>query len=335
MPDYLLVANPAARSGKNAARIARVQSLLEKAGAACELFETRAQGATIPALATHLSQKSHYQAVLAMGGDGTFREVGSALFRSGLAEQLPLGMLPTGTANDQGRSFGLSAADSALKDNLRIVLQGKETRLDLGLLRAFDNEHEVASAEFFDSFGLGLSARVLSARNRDVEAVAQWGPLRELYRDQWVYAGAFIRTFLESYVEDDKFRVRLQVDGREVVWDGLIDFIVKATRVYAGAWILVPECRHDDGLFEIVPVKGKRELASRAIATLESNPVREEYLSELGVEFSKHAKGTHLVIEPIANARVPVFAQMDGEEFRPAKSYRIDVVPRALRLIVP
>jgi diacylglycerol kinase family enzyme len=335
MTDYLLVANPAARSGKNAARIARVQRLLEKAGAACELFKTRARGATIPALASHLAQKSRYKAVLAMGGDGTFREVGSALFRSGLMEQLPLGMLPTGTANDQGRSFGLSAADSALKDNIRVLLQGNETRLDLGRLRALDGDREVANAEFFDSFGLGLSARVLSARNRDVEAVAQWGPLRELYRDQLVYAGAFIRTFLESYVEDDKFRVRLRVDGKEIVWEGLIDFIVKATRVYAGAWILVPECRHDDGLFEVVPVKGKGELATRAIATLESNPVREEYLSELGIEFSKHLSGAHLEIEPIANARVPVFAQMDGEEFPPAKSYRIDVVPRALRLLVP
>ena len=161
MPDYLLVANPVARSGKNAARISRVQRLLHKVGAAGELFETRPGGATITALATHLSQKSDYQAVLAMGGDGTFREVGSALFRSGLADRLPLGMLPTGTANDQGRSFGLSAADSALKDNVHIVLQGHETRLDLGRLRAFNEAQEIACAEFFDSFGLGLSARVL------------------------------------------------------------------------------------------------------------------------------------------------------------------------------
>lgn len=168
-----------------------------------------------------------------------------------------------------------------------------------------------------------------------MEAVAQWGPLRELYRDQLVYAGAFIRTFLESYVEDDKFRVRLQVDGREIVWDGLIDFIVKATRVYAGAWILVPECRHDDGLFEIVPVKGKRELASKAIVSLEGNPVREDHLSELGIEFSKHLQGSRMVIDPLPNGRVPVFAQMDGEEFITATRYGIEVIQRALRLIVP
>ena len=53
-----------------------------------------------------------------MGGDGTFREVATGLLDSGRAEDVALAMLPTGTANDQGKSFGLDAGEAALERNV-------------------------------------------------------------------------------------------------------------------------------------------------------------------------------------------------------------------------
>src|SRR6185436_21073687 len=95
--------------------------------------------------------------------------------------------------------------------------------LDVGLYRSGDGR----TACFFDSAGWGLSARVLAQRNKDRAVVETLGPLKELYRDQAVYAGAFLKTFLESYVIDDKFRVVATLDGQRVELDGLTDLIVK------------------------------------------------------------------------------------------------------------
>jgi len=87
---------------------------------------------------------------------------------------------------------------------------------------------------FFDSAGWGISPRVLQLRNEDRKAIAEIPLVRDVYRDQLVYAGALLRTFLESYIEDDKFDVTVTADGETFAWTGLSDLIVKGTRIYGG-----------------------------------------------------------------------------------------------------
>src|SRR5580658_2297167 len=100
---HLLVGNPTAQSGKNAARIERARTALREAGVTCDLLPTLPDGATIAAV-TRALDDGGYGVVIAMGGDGTFREVASGLLESKRSTGIALGMLPTGTANDQGRS---------------------------------------------------------------------------------------------------------------------------------------------------------------------------------------------------------------------------------------
>jgi diacylglycerol kinase family enzyme len=333
---HLLVGNPTAQSGKNAERIERAKKLLEAGGAHVELFPTLPGGETIPRLAEVLAKENH-ACVISMGGDGTFREVGAALVESGHAEKISMGMIPTGTANDQGRSFGLEAREEALAENVRVILAGNETRLDAGNIqatRASDSKRE--KALFFDSAGWGLSARVLASRNEDRKVVAGLGPLKEIYRDELVYVGAFLKTFLESYVVSDKLDVDVVADGKKVRLDGLTDLIVKATRVYAGAWVFDRTSAHDDGLFEVVPFRGKRDWASKAIVDLDGNPLTEEMLNSVGIEHSKPFRASKISMKMrSAEGGAKLAAQIDGEEFFAGELIEIEVIPRALRLIVP
>ncbi len=169
-------------------------------------------------------------------------------------------MLPTGTANDQGKSFGLDATEDALPRNVEIIVLGRETRLDGGVLEQGESPGAMSQRDrFFDSAGFGLSARILAQRNRDRDFVETLGPVKELYRDQAVYAGAFVKTFFESYIENDKFAVMADLDGVPMSFSGLSDLIVNATRLYAGFWVFDPTSLHDDGAFELVPFRGKRD----------------------------------------------------------------------------
>ncbi|MEO6603147.1 MAG: diacylglycerol kinase family protein, partial [Polyangiaceae bacterium] len=296
------------------------------------LLPTLPDGKTVGAVRAALEAGS-YRAVIAMGGDGTFREVAAGLYTSVRREDVALGMLPTGTANDQGRSFGLQADPSALERNIDVIRAAHETRLDVGIYRAGDR----AEADyFFDSCGWGLSARVLAQRNKDRALVEGLGPLKELYRDQVVYAGAFLRTFLESYVINDKFRVVATLDGRRVELDGLTDLIVKNTRVYAGAWVFDETSEHDDGIFELVPFVGKNDWVSKAIRDLEVVPLNEEMLEEIGLEHSKTLRASNMELEIFVPADgAPLAAQLDGEEWPANPLIHIEVVKRGLRLIVP
>jgi diacylglycerol kinase family enzyme len=332
----LLVANPTAQSGKNAARIAQAQTLLDRAGVVHTLLPTLPAGATVGAVSEAL-RGGDWRCVIAMGGDGTFSEVARGLHASGRAEDIPLAMLPTGTANDQGRSFGLSADPMELARNVAVLARGHETRLDAGRLRALDADGGlVQEALFFDSAGWGFSPRTLAARNEDRKVIEGIPVVRELWRDQLVYGGAMLRTFLEGYVENDRFDVALTLDGKAHGWTRLTDLIVKGTRVYGGLWVLDPTSAHDDGAFEVVPMTGRRDWLSKAMVRLDASGKLEEALRTVGVSHSAELRGAHMDV-PLhpAPGALPLYAQMDGEEFPATARAHIDVLPRALRLIVP
>jgi diacylglycerol kinase family enzyme len=332
---HLLVANPTAQSGKNASRIERARAWLADAGVACDLLPTLPGGKTIDAVTCALDAGAH-RVVVAMGGDGTFREVAAGLLASARREQVALGMLPTGTANDQGRSFGLDATEGSLERNLAVLVADRETRLDAGRIRATNGDGAlIAETAFFDSAGWGISARVLAVRNQDRRAVEGIEVLRDLYRDHLVYAGAFVRVFLESYVADDKFDAIVDADGERHELTGLTDLIVKATRIYAGGWVFDKTSRHDDGLFEVVPFRGKRDWTSKAIVDLDGGPLSEEMLNAIGIEHSRPFRAARMEIAFRRPRDVAHAAQIDGEEWLASDRVAIEVVPRAIRLIVP
>ena len=331
MATHLLVGNPTAQSGKNQERIDRALALFRERGIEAELLPTLPEGRTVAAVKDALDAGA-FRVVVAMGGDGTFREVASGLYQSAKRDEVALGMLPTGTANDQGKSFGLEATPDALARNVAVVAAGNETRLDAGVYTA----EGAAPVHFFDSAGWGLSARVLAVRNRDRKVVEGLGPLKELYRDHAVYAGALLKTFLESYVVPDKLTVTAKLDGQAVVLEGLTDLVVKNTRIYAGAWILDNRAKHDDGLFEIVPFQGKRDWASKAMIDLQGNPLTEELLNQVGVEHSKNYQASKIELTLIAPpGGAPLAAQLDGEEWPASSRVSIEVVKQGIRLIVP
>ncbi|MCK6529383.1 MBL fold metallo-hydrolase [Myxococcota bacterium] len=333
---HLLVANPTAQTGRNAARIDRVRGWLAGAGIGCDFLPTLPGGATVGAVREALDAGDH-RVVIAMGGDGTFREVAAGLVLSARREDVALGMLPTGTANDQGRSFGLDSVEDALEDNLSVVRAGRETRLDAGHIVTSDAEGRVLDDTwFFDSAGWGISARTLAARNQDRRTVEQVPVLRAVYRDKLVYAGAFLRTFLESYLVADKFDAVVESGGERVELTGLTDLVVKGTRVYAGAWVLDRTSRHDDGLFEVVPFRGKRDWTSKAIVDLEGNPLTEEVLNTIGISHSRPFRISRCSMTfRVPEGGVALAAQIDGEEFRATPRVEIEVLARAIRLIVP
>lgn len=336
MSGYLLVGNPAAQSGKNAERIERARACFERAAVRCDFLATLPEGQTIAAV-RHVLDHDDHDVVVAMGGDGTFREVASALVDSARRGDVALAMLPTGTANDQGRSFGLSSDDEALEANVGVALTRHETLLDGARLTTLhSNGERIFSGYFFDSAAWGLSARILSRRNEERRIVEQVPLVRDVLRDHALYATAALATFLESYIVTDKFAARAVVDGKRRSFAGLSDLVLKGTRIYAGAWVLDRTSRHDDGFFEAVPFRGKRDWTSKAIVDLEGNPLTEERLNAIGIRHSKPFRFARLDLAfAIPPDGAPLAAQMDGEEIPAGSRAEVVVLPRVIRLIVP
>src|SRR5262245_23079760 len=117
---YLLVANPTAQSGKNAARIERARQLLDEHRLPHQFVSTQPAGGTVAVVRDTLDDTPYHTAIY-MGGDGTFAEVAKGILASRRAEDVRLAMLPTGTANDQGKSFGLESEEAALPRNVAVI----------------------------------------------------------------------------------------------------------------------------------------------------------------------------------------------------------------------
>ena len=211
MGKAVLFANPTAQSGKAEELIREARALLRTAKVPHEFIATAPDGGTV-GLVRRAIDDDGAELVIYMGGDGTFAEIAKGILAAdGTAT---LGMLPTGTANDQGKSFGLEAGATALADNVAVIAAGHVHELDVGRVMRLNESDEIADSDlFFDSFSVGFGAETLRVRNRDRDAVAKIPVIRALYRDQLVYAGAMVKSLLDSYTGGAKFDIELEHDG--------------------------------------------------------------------------------------------------------------------------
>ncbi|MCB9765578.1 MAG: hypothetical protein H6739_37735 [Alphaproteobacteria bacterium] len=333
MIRHLLVGNPAAQSGRAEERIQEALAAMRRRGWVVELMHTLPDGLTVNALRDRLNE-GRVDVVIFLGGDGTFAEVAKGVLAAD--ERRPLGMLPAGTANDQGRSFGIRSGPQNLARNLDIIGARHITQLDVGRVRRVNAEgREDASELVFHSVGFGMQPDILAQRNEDKELVAQFPLLRQIYRDYAVYAGATLNRYLASWVEPTKFVAEVTADGVKRRYEGLTDLVINATPVYGGNWVLDRDAEPDDGRFEVVPVAGRREWASKALLDLAKVPIWQEHFDALGVSHTETFSAAEVEVELYRPEAADVPSQVDGEEWVDGNHFRLVVHPRLLPIITP
>ena len=329
----LLFGNPTAQSGKAAAYLERAITQLEARGVEATLIHTEPEGRTVGVVTRAIEDRAP-DVVVYMGGDGTFNEVARGILAS--PRRPPLGMLPMGTANDQGRSFGLRPGAKAIDANLDVVLEGHVSWIDVGEVDVLDPDGAtIERTHFFDCVGWGMSPEILAQRNRDRERVGKIPILRELYRDQAIFMGAALDRFLASFTEPTKFDAEIVCDGEAHRYEGLTDLFINNTPIYAGEWLPDPDARADDGRMELVPMQSRRDWISKSIRDLTVFPLSQEELDVIGVTHSEGFAGASFDLTLHRPEREQVPGQLDGEEWRSGARFRVEVLANALPLITP
>ena len=232
--------------------------------------------------------------VVVAGGDGTVGPVAELAGRL----DVPLGVIPTGTANDFARAYGLpdDPQEAAV-----LAATGEHTRpLELGRLsdgRPFVN---VASA--------GLAS--VAARNAQ-PLKPRLGPL--------AYGVGAAR----AAASEAPLRATVRVDGR-TVFDGRSWQVIVAVSGAFGGGSGVAEADPDDGRLDVVvlPSGSRLGLARRAWG-LRTQTIA----SQRDVE---HHRGRVVEVDLPPNSELNV----DGE-IREGGLDRVTVEPRAFRLVVP
>jgi len=331
---FLLVGNPTSQSGKAAAYIDEALDSMRSRCWYVDFMPTLPDGLTVAAVAARLTE-GEYDTVVALGGDGTFAEVATGLLAANRPE-IAFAFLPFGTANDQGRSFGLHLGPTSLPWNLDIIEARHVRLIDYGDLTHLNEDGEIiATSLVFHSVGWGMQPDILAVRNREREVIETIPLVRLFYRNYAVYAGAVLDRWIASWVEPTKFDARLLVDGERMELTGLTDLVVNATSVYGGMFVLDRFAEPDDGRFEVFPIFGRRDWAISALRSLRQVVVVESQLSVLPKAQDSSRQVSSLEVHLVRPGRENVRAQVDGEEWHSGAHFKLQVHKQALPMLVP
>ncbi len=163
-----------------------------------------------------------YDAVVAIGGDGTANEVGSALLYTNTA----LAIIPVGSGNGLARGLSIPIA---IRRAARLLLTGRVRTIDAGTIE---------DRNFFIVTGLGFDALV----GKLFDDRSLRGPL------PYFYIG--VREFL--FFRPATFK--LEFDGRTIVRSALLVTIANTTQWGLGV-IISPNARPDDGLLDVCIIR--------------------------------------------------------------------------------
>ncbi|MBI2217944.1 MAG: YegS/Rv2252/BmrU family lipid kinase [Candidatus Rokubacteria bacterium] len=213
----LVVANPIAGRGKGLVVAGAVAAALHRRGIVTDLHVSAGRGDCSAGVARAARD---VDVVVAVGGDGTLREV-----LEGLPDPLlPVGIVPVGTANVLSRDLGLPRDVEAA---VGVVAAGRTRPIDVG---------RTNGALTMLVAGIGLDALVV----RDV-ARRRRGPITK-----WSYVKALART-LRAYHPP---RLGVEIDGvRRASTFGLV--LIANVVHYAGWLHLSPAREIADGRFEV------------------------------------------------------------------------------------
>lgn len=214
---FTFIINPAAGRGRAARLWPRLERRLRERGVDFQAFPTRRPGHAEELARAHAGSG----AVVAVGGDGTGREVAAGLIGSSTS----FGLLPAGTGNDYCRSIGMGTDAAAALDRL---LAASPRPVDAGLANG---------QTFINVAGIGLDAEVAAEVNRLPKYFGGTVP--------YVYA------LLKLLARFRPVPMRCVADGRTIEGKMLLIAIAIAP-CYGGGMRIAPHAVIDDGRFDVV-----------------------------------------------------------------------------------
>lgn len=275
MQRIQLIINPKAGHRAGNRYGAGIAQYLRRAGLRVEARFTRG-----PRDAVELARQAittRPDALLVAGGDGTLHEAVNGLLQSA-APQTPLGLIPIGTGNDFAKMLDLQPHD--WRTACERILNGRPRQVDAG---------QVNETFFINGVGIGFDAQVALEANR----------LKYLPGSLLVYAGALLKTLLHRYRTP---HISLQT-GKRKLEQAITLLTVANGRCHGGAFLLTPEARVDDGVFDILLA----DAASRyAILKLAPRVMRGTHLGEPGMQL---LRDDHVQI----HSAEPLVVHADGE----------------------
>lgn len=232
-----------------------VRERLRAEGIAFDLGETTHAGDATPR--TREALRARYSTIVVVGGDGTLSEVAAGFFEpvANSLTSLPvainpaaaLALLPAGTGDDFAR--GLMKCRVPLAPWLDILIahcrnDGENSTRSVDVMAAIC---DAGSTPF-----ICLNASTMGIGGETGARVAAQGRFMRNFSGE----ARFVVAAIAALAAWRERRVRVIVDGREMI-DGPMNLVAVANGLYAGGGMMLsPQARIDDGKLDVVVASG-------------------------------------------------------------------------------
>lgn len=253
---------------------------------------------TGPRHATELAAKAvsqQYEAVVAVGGDGTINETAQALVNTPTA----LGVIPGGSGNGFARELHMPLH---LQEAVFCLQKAKTVRCDVG---------QANGELFLNLAGVGIEAQI-------AYDFMQYGKTGK--RGMWPYFKLGAKDAFTYQPQE----MQLEYDGRQETLRPLSVTFANGTQ-YGSNFKIAPQASLTDGWLEKVVIKNvhKLKLLAAAPTFFTDNP------AHLGVTDTTRVK--HVLLRQPGE----IIYHLDGEPKKTQDQLEIKILPAALNVLIP
>lgn len=233
-------------------------------------------------------EKSKADRVIAVGGDGTLKLVAECL----LENKTPIGIIPAGSANGMAKELGVPLD---LNEALTLAINGKPKQIHAVLI---NNELCIHLAD------IGFNAYI----------VKKFDELPT--RGMWTYAKAAWHAFWYHRKMAVEFKI-----GNKTIKEKAAMIAIANARQYGTGFVINPDGKLDDDLFEVIIVKDYAVMEILKIWTtkLPWNPEKIESFQTSSLKITTKHK---------------VHFQVDGEYLGKVNVVDAKIIPKAINVIV-
>lgn len=247
--------------------------------------------------AARRAQRRRVDLVIAAGGDGTVRAVCGSM----AGTEIPVAILPVGTANLLARNLGIPLD---LSDALEVAFDGEPRPIDLVQIRADDHAPQPSVV----MAGMGADAALMQSTNEDLKKM--------------VGTAAYV-VAVPSGINQKPFAATIAIDDREP--EPRIPRLVLVANVGRIPGVdLSPGALPDDGLFDVALASPKHRGGWAAITT----SVLARSTDSPSME---RTRAKRIVID----TEEPIPYQIDGDAVGTCQRFDAALLPLAIRIIVP
>ncbi len=200
-----------------------------------------------PLQATEISRmaiKEGTELIVGVGGDGTINEIANGFYENKkiINPDTTLGIVPSGTGCDFTRSLNIPLG---LKKALKVITQAPSNLIDTGRVRFKNHSGEQDERFFLNVSDFGIGGEVVKKVNEN-----------RMERKTSSYLKCLISTFI-SYKNK---KIKIKIDGEDLPEDEYLIGTISNGRIFGKGMKIAPKAKLDDGLFDVVLVKGMKKM---------------------------------------------------------------------------